>query len=138
MNVTLREVDADNSNDLVFLYKLLEERRPDENISHKTTPTWREHCKFVESRPYLTWRLIFPVLRVEPVGAIYLSRQNEIGIWVLLDERQHGYAEAAVRALIEECEGKRLLANINPANGKSIALFEKLGFRLVQHTYARE
>jgi RimJ/RimL family protein N-acetyltransferase len=39
---------------------------------------------------------------------------------------------------MKEWGGGQFYANINPANEPSRKMFEKLGFRLVQHTYALE
>jgi RimJ/RimL family protein N-acetyltransferase len=61
------------------------------------------------------------------VGAVYLTRQREVGIGILKAHRGHGYAEKGIRLLLEQHPG-RALANINPSNGASIRLFHKLGF----------
>ena len=39
----------------VIPFKLLDERVPEQNISHKAMPTWPEHRDFVLSRPYPRW-----------------------------------------------------------------------------------
>ncbi len=48
--ITLKTVtDTDHK----FLYELLENRDSRANISHKKMPTYRQHVKFVKSKPYL-------------------------------------------------------------------------------------
>jgi RimJ/RimL family protein N-acetyltransferase len=116
-----------------ILWRLLEERDESVNISHKGMPTYRAHCKFVNSRPYKAWYFI--VVDNEVVGSCYLTKNNEIGIQIFAAHQGNGYAETAVSCLMS-LHGKELryLANINPRNGKSRAMFEKLGFRHIQDT----
>ena len=42
----------------LVLHQLLEEREPEANISHKAMPSWEEHVRFVESKPYEAWYFI--------------------------------------------------------------------------------
>ena len=44
--------------DCPFLYELLSERNPNANISHKKLPTYKQHVKFVMSKPYFKWYII--------------------------------------------------------------------------------
>jgi RimJ/RimL family protein N-acetyltransferase len=144
--VRLIPVDPGNETHLKVLYDLLAERTPEQSISHKGLPTWEEHCAFVRSMGvahpvsdqwgYKVWRLIEEE-GAGFVGAVYLTCRNEIGIFVFKAYQRKGYGSRAVRSLMDEHRG-RLLANINPANEASAAMFSKLGFRLVQHTYALE
>src|SRR5882724_9540483 len=76
----LVDIYTDIHQALPLLWRLMEEREPHENISHKRMPTWREHEDFVCSVPYAAWYLICDE---EPVGGVYLTRQREIGIGVL-------------------------------------------------------
>ena len=48
VDLKLREI-ADS--DFSFLYKLLKGRNPKENISHKEIPSYKQHVKFVKSKP---------------------------------------------------------------------------------------
>jgi len=114
------------------LLSLLAERRPEESISHKIIPDKISHASFVLSRPYLAWYMI--EVGGFWVGAIYLSHQREIGIGIFNERRGNGYATKAIRLLMKKHPGK-FLANINPANQKSIDLFAKLGARHIQNTY---
>ena len=107
-------------------YKLLAERGPHENISHRAMPTWEEHCDFMREQPHDAWYW-FTMYTDVPAGCVYLSHQREIGVGVLRKWRGHGLATAAIKELMRRHPG-RFLANINPANEASIALFRKLGF----------
>ena len=119
-----------------FLYALLEQRGANESISHKKMPTMKEHVDFMASRPYKHWYII-SVLNVGYVGAIYLTHQRELGIWIHQSYQRSGYARMAIAQLQQRHPGP-LLANINPRNAKSISLFAALGFKQIQVTYAKE
>ena len=67
-------------NAVAVLMALLKEREKHVSISHHRVPAAKEHLKFVRSRPYKSWNLILE--GSEPVGAVYLSYQNEIGLFI--------------------------------------------------------
>ena len=90
-----------------------------------------EHIQFLQSKPYEAWYFIGE----EPLGAIYLTRQNEIGIFIFRKHQGKGYGEKAIKSLIAKHGERRYLANINPNNSKSIKLFDNLGFKLISQTY---
>ena len=106
-------------------YQLMAERQPHQNISHKALPKWEDHLAFMASKPYLAWYAI--EANETPVGAIYLTKAREIGIGILSEFQGKGYATEAIKELMRLYPG-RFLANINPSNIASIALFHKLGF----------
>jgi len=116
-----------------LLYRLLGEREPHVNISHRGMPTWKSHVKFIASHPYSAWYLIRS--GQDHVGAIYLTTLGEIGIGVLAQWRGHGFGRAAIRALMRKHPRGRFLANINPGNATSIRMFSDMGFRIIQQTY---
>jgi len=62
-----------------FLYDLLKHRDPNVNISHKKMPSFKEHVKFVKSKPYSKWYIIKQ--NNEKVGSIYLSKQKKIKLF---------------------------------------------------------
>lgn len=130
--MTLVDVHAEPRT-LVALHLLLAEREPHQSISHRRMPTWGEHVAFVESRPYTAWY----VAEVDgaPVGAVYLTRNDEIGVSIFAEHRGRGLGRQAVEALRARHPRPRYLANINPANHQSIAFFERMGFRHIQNTY---
>ena len=128
--IILRKVwEKDNK----FLYNLLKERDPIVNISHKKMPTYSEHVKFVASKPYSKWYII--EYNKKKSGSIYLSKNNEIGIFVKKSFRGNKIGENAMRILIEKHPKSRYLANVNPKNKKSIKFFKKFKFNLIQHTF---
>lgn len=120
-----------------FLYELLGERQPEVNISHKAMPSFAEHEAFVRSAPYAGWWVIVKT-KGGPVGACYVTKQNEIGIQISEWHQRKGYARTALNTLIAMHPGRRLLANIAPGNEASQKLFENFGFKMVQHTFALE
>lgn len=122
--------------DLQFLYDLLKERDPRANISHRKMPTFSQHEKFVNSKPYSKWYIITD--SGEKVGSIYLTKQNEIGIFVKKDVQSKGIGMKAIIEMMEKNPRSRYLANVNPKNRKSIEFFKKNGFKLLQYTFELE
>ena len=114
------------------LYSLLQERTPDQAISHRRMPDWNEHLAFIQSKPYAHWYLL--QVKDEYVGSAYLTRANEIGIFVFRRYVGKRYGWQGVRLLMAKHPGE-LLANVNPHNEPSIRMFEKLGFTHIQNTY---
>ncbi len=125
-----------NETDHDFLYDLLKNRNPNVNISHKKMPKFKEHIKFVDSKPYSKWYIIKQ--NNEKVGSIYLSKQNEIGLFLKNNVQGQNIGTQALKLLIMKNPKKRILANINPKNKKSIKFFEKNGFKLIQYTFELE
>ena len=123
-------------NDALFLYNLLKERESNINISHKKMPTYAQHMKFIESKPYSKWYII--KLSNKKIGSAYLSKQNEIGIFIIKNMHQQKLGTSVLNILIKKNQRKRYLANINPKNKKSISFFKKNGFELIQHTFELE
>ena len=99
-------------------------------------PTYSEHVKFVKSRPYSKWYIIEKSNR--KLGSIYLSKNDEIGIF--LKKAYHGknFAGHALSLIIEKNPRHRYLANVNPTNKKSIKFFKKNKFKIIQYTYELE
>ena len=116
------------------LLALLKERKESVNISHRRMPTLQKHRKFIFSKPYKTWDLILRGREI--VGAVYLTHQSEIGLFIFKKFRGNGFGKKALALLMKKYAGsKRFLANINPRNRRSIRFFEQLGFRHIQNTY---
>ena len=72
------------------------------------------------------------------VGSIYITSQNEIGIFIKKSSQDKQIGSIALKKLMEKNKKKRYLANVNPKNKKSIGFFKKYGFRLIQYTYELE
>jgi len=127
--IGIRIVNKDYS----FLYNLLKERNPQTNISHKKMPSYAQHVKFVNSHPYAKWYIIEK--GGEGVGSVYLSKQNEIGIFLKKKFQNQAIGNTVLDLIIKRNPRKRYLANINPKNKKSISFFKKNKFRLIQYTF---
>jgi len=137
MNLILRHVDAADETHTRFLYQLLSERTQQQSISHRKMQSYLEHCLFVASEPYKAWYIIKSPVSHDFVGSIYLTKQNEIGIFISQEKRGLGLAKAAIEKLMRLYDGP-FLANINPQNQASIDFFEKMGFKQLQVTYVSE
>ena len=116
-----------------FLYQHLKERNPTANISHKKMPTYAEHVKFVLSHPYSKWYII--IHKNKKVGTIYLTKQNEIGIFIKNKMQDKRIGQRTLELLMEKNPRKRYLANVSPKNKKSIRFFTRNAFKLIQYTY---
>lgn len=119
--------------DCLFLYELLKERDPRVNISHKKMPSFAQHVKFVLSKPYAKWYVI--VKDKKDVGSVYLTKNNEIGIFIKKNIQGKGIGFKALKLLMENNPRSRYLANVNPKNKRSATFFKNNGFSLIQHTY---
>lgn len=135
MTSKLPEIKLKNitKNDFRFLYDLLSERESIVNISHKKMPTYEEHVKFVMSKPYSQWYIVY--FNGKKSGSVYLSKQNEIGIFVKKTFQGKGIGAQILESVIEKNGPGRYLANISPRNKRSIKFFKNNGFSLIQHTY---
>ena len=117
------------------LFALLKERPAKANISHRRMPSWAEHLKFIRSKPYKSWHLVADK-DGNYVGGTYLSKADEIGIFLFKKYQKRGYGKEVIGALIKKHRSvKRFLANISPGNTESIAFFKKMDFRHIQNTY---
>jgi len=132
-NQTLIRLEKVSKSDLRFLYNLLRQRDPQANISHKKMPTYSQHVKFVMSKPYSYWYTIRK--KNSKIGSIYLSKQNEIGIFLDKKFFNKGVGTEALKLLIKKHPRERFIANINPNNKKSIKFFKKHGFKLIQYSF---
>ena len=120
--------------DYRFLYKLLKEKKEEQNISHQSLPTFKEHCKFNNRKPYREDYIVKAGKR--KVGRIYVTRENEVGIAILGRYHGSGYGTEALELILEG--RKCILANISPKNKISQRFFRKHGFKLIQYTYRWE
>ena len=127
------------SDDTKFLFELLKERDSRVNISHKKMPTYASHVKFIESKPYKKWYIItaYEYKCKEKVGSIYLSKNDEIGIFVSNEFQGKNIGKLALSELMKQNPRQRYLANVSPKNKKSIQFFKDNGFELIQHTFEK-
>jgi len=129
-NIILNKIKKE---DYIFLYDLLGQRNSIVNISHKKMPTCEEHIKFIKSKPYSKWYVIYN--KDEKIGSIYLSKQNEIGIHLLKKYEKESIHLESIKKLMSLNSKIKFCANVSPKNKNYITLFKKLGFKMVQHTY---
>ena len=71
------------------------------------------------------------------VGSIYLSKTDEIGIFVLKEFQEKNIGKFALSELMKKNPRKRYLANVSPKNRKSLHFFENNGFKLIQYTFEK-
>ena len=127
------------SDDTKFLFELLKERDSRVNISHKKMPTYASHVKFIESKPYKKWYIIttYEHKCKEKVGSIYLSKNDEIGIFVSKEFQGKNIGKLALSELMKQNPRQRYLANVSPKNKKSLKFFKDNGFELIQYTFEK-
>ena len=125
-----------------LLYRLVQERPAESAIAHRRTPSMEEHRAFMASKPYRAWCLVHADGRA--VGAVTLTPNNEVGVFILREFQRKGYARAGLQELmrayrplpaIPAVRPGYFVANVNPANKASIALFTSLGGRHIANTY---
>lgn len=145
--ITLKNVYTDTGETcapfvMQFLFDLLAERREQESISHKRMPQFVQHQAFVRSRPYREWWLVMD--GIVPVGAVYLTKGNEIGISIKREYQGRGYGPEAVRQILSMFDplqprpsqrSEKFIAHVNPANVRSRKMFEHLGAQPLMVTY---
>ena len=129
IDLKLREI-ADS--DFSFLYKLLKGRNPKENISHEEIPSYKQHVKFVKSKPYQKWYIIEK--NRKKIGAIYFSKQNEIGIHFLPKISSESIRQTTMQKLIKKNPGKKYFTNVNPKNLDQIKFLKKNGINTTMVT----
>jgi len=132
-NEPLVKLKTVSKSDYRFLYNLLMERDARANISHKKIPTYNKHVAFVSAKPYSKWYVI--LYDTNKAGSIYLSSQNEIGIFIKKSFQGKQLENIALRKMIQKNPKKRYLVNVSPQNKKSIRFFKNNGFKLIQHTF---
>lgn len=121
------------NNDLDFLYDLLKYRDENSNISHKKMPTFLQHKKFVNSKPYGYWYIILQ--DNEKIGSVYITVINEIGLHLKQEFNNLKLEKQILNLLMLKHPKTRFLININPKNKKRIDFLKKNGFKLIQYTF---
>jgi RimJ/RimL family protein N-acetyltransferase len=127
----------------VFLYDLLKERDPVANISHKTMPPFFMHVQFMHSRPYHCWNVIEVTgiredMWAMPIGSAYLTKQDEIGLFLSQEYQGKGFGRRALNILMDAYPRDRYYANVAPGNEASKRFFEGQGFKELQRVYVLE
>ena len=132
-NESLIKLKTVSKSDYRFLYNLLIERDTRANISHKKIPSYNQHVSFVSAKPYSKWYVI--LYGTNKAGSIYLTSQNEIGIFIKKSFQNKQIGNIVLHKLIQKNPKKRYLANVNPQNKKSMRFFKNNGFKLIQYTF---
>ena len=122
-----------SKSDYRFLYDLLKERDSRVNISHKKMPTYNEHLKFIKSKPYTKWYIV--KWGTQKIASIYLTSQNEIGIFIKKTHENKHLGGIIMSQLIQKNPRERYLANVSPKNKISENFFKSYGFKFIQKTY---
>ena len=130
ITIVLKEV---RKSDCLFLYELLSVRKPNVNISHKKLPTYVKHVKFVMSKPYSKWYIIY--CATEKIGSVYITKQDEIGIHFKEQNITNKIRSKVLKMIIRKNPRNRYLININPRNTSLRNFLKNEGFELIQHTY---
>jgi RimJ/RimL family protein N-acetyltransferase len=126
-----------------LLWLLMQERRPEQNISHTEPPSLEEHVAFVRRRPYADWLIVW--WQGKPIGAVSATYRNEVGIQILRAWQGKGIGTRALRLFLNHVKPlparpsenpSYYVANINPQNAASLKLFRALGFTDHQVTLA--
>lgn len=129
-----------------LLYELLRERTTEDaahvNISHHKMPSVEEHETFVLENPYRLWLAV--MVDGKFAGSLTVTFRNEVGIILHRGYRGKGIGRRAMEMLLQRhrplpaipaYRTARYVANINPANAASIALFTGLGAKHISNTY---
>ena len=132
-NELLVKLKTVSKSDYRFLYNLLMERDTRANISHKKMSTYNQHVRFVSAKPYSKWYVI--LYGASKAGSIYLTSQNEIGIFIKKSFQNKQIENIVLHKLIQKNPKKRYLANVNTQNKKSMRFFKNNGFKLIQYTF---
>ena len=137
MHITLRPVTTEDS---ALLWHLLKERPPYANITHGKAPSMNEHLNFIKSEPYHAWYIIEGevIAGMKDIGAIHLTKDDEIGIAILRKFWRQGGARASIKELMKLQPRKKYLANIAPTNMHSQRLFKQMKFKTLQYTLVLE
>ena len=122
-----------NNSDIKFLYILLKDRDPKTNISHREMPNFNDHKKFVLSKPYSKWHIIY--YKLTKIGSIYISKQNEIGINLKKQYDLESIKKRVLNEIISMNPNTNYFANVSSKNKKGIKFFEKNGWNLIQKTF---
>ena len=133
MPISSIELKSVRKSDIDFLYKLLLERSHNENISHKIMPTYKKHSKFVMSKPYKKWYILY--YKNQKLGSLYLTYLNEIGIHFKKITIPDFLITKSIELLIHKNTGKRFLINISPKNKKILKIVKNEKSKLIQYTY---
>ena len=93
------ELKSVTEDDAEFLFELLKQREGRVNISHKSTPDWEEHLQYVKNHDYQSWDIIW--IDETRVGNIYLTKKDEIGIFIKKKFQSQGFGSDALKKFLQ-------------------------------------
>lgn len=139
--------EADRAEAVHITYQLLIERPPEANITHQRFVGMEDHEDFFDHHPYRHWFLLMShkhdiAAKKDQevcVGSLYITPDDELGIFILQEHQRRGHARQAILQAItahKPRHGDRFKANVNPRNQASIDLFKSIGSFHIQNTYA--
>jgi len=126
MNLKLKPV---KKKDYTFLYELLANRDPNENISHKTMPTWEEHVKFNNNKPYYIDRIIY--LNDKPLGRLYVTSTSRIGIRI----KNRSFKKIIIEEILKTYNPCKHFINVSPKDKVFKKILKKYKYKKIQETY---
>jgi hypothetical protein len=126
MKLTLKCV---SEKDYKFLYDLLKNRNPKENISHRDMPTYREHLRFIKNHTYSKYYIIY--IEDIRIGRVYITEKGEIGISLLKKYNR------LKKILFKNFSFHPLVkfVNVSPKNKLDQKILKSLGYKIIQYTY---
>ena len=138
----LVNVDANNENHLLFLYRILKERyTSDKNIntllSFSELPTFQQHCLWWKKDKigyYYLWSEN-AIFKAHTLLRPYRNDLWEIGIFVLREHYRKRVGTKAIESVIQKHLDKKIVAIINSQNKKSQIFFSSLGFKCKELVY---
>ena len=122
-------------------YELLKQRK--HFISHRSMPSYEEHCNFIRSKPYRYWYLV--KIDNQFIGTLYLSIFNTIGINI--NEPHIAIVGDLIKKIVETHEplkeikstiNSKFTINVPITNEKIINELEKIGLSRIQISYSIE
>lgn len=122
--------------DIPILYEMLKlnVKTPNASVSGNSLPPFKKSEKFVtkylednENHEYYKWYVI--LFGKEIVGNIFISKNNQIGYLVLKEFQGRGFAQKALRLVMEKNPRKRYFLTINMKNQASLKIAEKFHFK---------
>lgn len=119
--------------DCRFVYQLLKERQNEPNVNiNFQMPTYEDHKEYLLDALYFEWykQAFIMYIGRKKIGQVYVTKDNEIGVFVLKAYQGKGYGREAVKRIIQATESDVFTAHVNGANEKSKRLFKALGFKL--------
>lgn len=106
------------------LWNVLLEREPYQCIRMSEMPSYIKHEQYIRGKPYVGWYLIY--VDDEMIGHVNVSCERKLGIFLFEECTGREMGKEAIR-LLRKLHPGTLLAEVNPANARSLKFFAKMG-----------